>query len=31
MVILWILGEAKSDKSELAEAIFFLLPGRNSM
>ena len=30
MVILWILSEAKSDKSELAEAIFFL-PGRNSM
>jgi len=28
MVILWILGEAKSDKSELAEAIFFPLPGK---
>jgi len=28
MVVLWILGEAKSGKSELAEAIFTHLPGR---
>ncbi len=28
MATLWILGEAKSGKSELAEAIFELLPGR---
>jgi len=27
MVVLWILGESKSGKSELAEAIFFSLPG----
>jgi len=27
MVVLWILGEGKSGKSELAEAIFSLLPG----
>jgi len=28
MSVLWILGEAKSGKSELAEAIFALLPGK---
>ncbi len=27
MVVLWILGESKSGKSKLAEAIFSLLPG----
>ena len=27
-IVLWILGEAKSGKSELAEAIFARLPGK---
>ena len=29
MGVLWILGEAKSGKSELAEEIFARLPGKN--